>query len=63
MKESIKMTIALGLYIFTIIAFSSKVRTLRKSLLQKDNEIKEIESRLELLEKVTKSQSDSKSNE
>ncbi|HAX88076.1 MAG TPA: hypothetical protein DCY91_17855 [Cyanobacteria bacterium UBA11370] len=58
MEESAKMIIALSLYIFTIVALGSKVRSLKKTLIQKETEIKEIEAKLKLLEKAVKAKLD-----
>ena len=50
-------------YILAIVALISKVRSLRKNLIQKETEIKEIEAKLELLEQAVKTKSDFNINE
>lgn len=49
--ESIALLI---MYIFTVIAFMWKLEDSRQKLLAKDKKIKEIESRVEELEKLVK---------
>jgi hypothetical protein len=63
MEESAKLVIALGLYIFTIFALGSKIKTLRKRLVQKETGIKQIEAKLEVLEKMVKAKSDDNHND
>jgi len=63
MEDSVKLIIIFGLYIFTIFALTSKIRSLRKTLMKKETDINQIETKLEVLEKMLKAKSDDNHNE
>jgi len=63
MEDSVKLIIIFGLYIFTIFTLTSKIRNLRKILMKKETDIKQIETKLEVLEKMLKAKSDDNHNE
>lgn len=63
MADSVKLIIIFGLYIFTIFTLTSKIRSLRKTLTKKETDIKQIETKLEVLEKIIKARSDNNHNE
>ena len=63
MEDSVKLIIIFGLYIFTIFALTSKIRSLRKTLMKKETDINQIETKLEVLEKMVKAKSDDNQNE